>query len=671
MSELIILFNCERNYSFAINFVRLLHSQRMLDSKYEILIISDVDLTTTTTTTTTNNDNDKQKQLIQENIRQLIIDYGVRIWTDIDIRNLHKHSRLISDIKLAINLKRIHLIYNFAAKINCNQSTTIMTTKMMINYRTLLRDMFMSIEDLHRECLIEILLYITISDGLSGLTPIEINNSSTTLSWHESLQLNEMASYGNFILIDYCYPLTMKTMKKLFCDNYERLKFRYQTNRKFHYYNNNSKNLNIIINKNKNNDCSIVVAQQQKPNQFVTMNKDNHYHRINEQMNLLNIQLEQYDPFGYCNRKKSLKLLSTKKLSLSSSSSSSLSTGESSTSSSSSSSSSTMIDKKIFNDCCFGNNVNLFVFEYRDYKLDCFIPRVIYTHPLSSNSLVQKFINDIGELMLDNIAGCRSVKPYLIERSSLLAIDDNHHNDNNDDDDDDSFCYSSNEPLDIYILSISLMDSTPQIQFRMMSTIIGRYLRKSYVDDLITEDLRIDDIIFGFWSKHNTTQRLLSLNLLVENCLRIKWNLNDTRILYSKYFHLIDINDHQKNPQQQQQQQHLILPTTGLLYPQIFYRNLTICWQFSSHNNNGKTKTHLPQLEFLRIVWDHFQPTNLHSIHLIKKIQLFDGIYYCYRFIIQSVDLAMDRQKIDDLITALCIRLKNQFSQIKIHHLQN
>ncbi|OTF72827.1 hypothetical protein BLA29_003762 [Euroglyphus maynei] len=203
------------------------------------------------------------------------------------------------------------------------------------------------------------------------------------------------------------------------------------------------------------------------------------------------------------------------------------------------------------------------------------------------------------------------------------------------------------------------MDSTPQIQFRTMSTIIGRYLRKSYVDDLITEDLRIDDITFGFWTRQQSTQRLLSLNLLVENCLRIKWNLNDTRILYSKYFHLIDISDHHHQNEQ------FIVATTGSLYPQIFYRNFT----FSSHptHNNDEQKKHLPQSQFFRIVWDHFQPTNLRSIELMEKFLLLDGICYCYRFIIQSVDLAMDRQKIDDLITTLGLRLKAQFSQIKIH----
>nr|XP_046909017.1 uncharacterized protein LOC124490538 [Dermatophagoides farinae] len=378
---------------------------------------------------------------------------------------------------------------------------------------------------------------------------------------------------------------------------------------------------------------------------------------IHEQMNLLNEQLEQYDPFGYCNHRQLRKSNET----------------TISSPSSSSSAATTVIVGKIFEGVggASSSDVNLFVFEYRDYKLDCFVPRVIYTHPLSSNSLVQKFINDIGELMLDNIAGCRNVKPYLIERSSLMAIHNNNINSHYD-------CfYSSNEPLDLYILSISLMDSTPQIQFRMMSTIIGRYLRKSYVDDLITEDLCIDDIRFGFWSRNESTKRLLSLNLLVENCLRIKWNLNDTRILYSKYFHLIDLSDHQNHRNEQQNQQ--ILPTTGSLYPQIFYRHFKFYWQQQQQqqqqfSNNVQTiqneqmEQHLPQKEFFRIIWDHFQPTNLRSIELIdKKFISLNSICYCYRFIIQSVDLAMDRQKIDDLITTLGLRLKAQFSQIKIH----
>lgn len=194
------------------------------------------------------------------------------------------------------------------------------------------------------------------------------------------------------------------------------------------------------------------------------------------------------------------------------------------------------------------------------------------------------------------------------------------------------------------------MNASPESHFYIISNSIGCYLNNSYVDDLLTEDLKIQGISFGFWSKDENTQKLLCLNLLVENCLRIKWNIADTRILYSKYFNLID------NPTNRNQK----IATTGLLYPQTYHRDISFWWYGSQQ---------FEQKEFFRMVWDHFQPTNIRSILLKEKyIKSINPmmISYCFRLIIESVDLALDRQKVHNLITTFGIQITSKFPQVKM-----
>lgn len=281
----------EGNYSFALDFVRILNSYKLLDTTFEVLASDFIPFYSTN-----NVENDFEPESstkTRENIQKLIIDYGVKIWTDVDARNLHNHPRLVSDLKLAMNLKRVHFIFNFPH---------VKMAKMKIDMnRNLLKDTFMSIEDLSRTCSIEVMVYISLCYGQSGINLIE--PALQHRSWSDSWQLTEMASYGNFVLVNIC-SFSSKSFKNLFCDNIAKEQLIYNSNYKYLMSTNTENKKNLF--------CS------------------------NEELNLLSEKFENYNPFGYRQQNKPFRI---------------------------------SITKKQF------EGGNIFVFEHRNFILNCFIPR--------------------------------------------------------------------------------------------------------------------------------------------------------------------------------------------------------------------------------------------------------------------------------------------------------
>lgn len=280
----------EGNYSFALDFVRILNSYKLLNTTFEVLAS---DFIPFDSTNNVDNKFDRESSTkTRENIQKLIIDYGVKIWTDVDARNLHNHSRLVSDLKLAIDLKRVHFIFNFPH---------IKMAKMKIDMnRNLLKDTFMSIEDLSRTCSIEVMVYISLCYGQSGINLVEPILQHR--SWSDSWQLTEMASHGNFVLVNIC-SFSSRSFKSLFCDNIAKEQMVYDSNYKY---------LRSANSENKENlFCS------------------------NEELNSLSEEFENYNPFGYRQQNKPFRISTTKKF----------------------------------------EGGNIFVFEHRNFVLNCLIPR--------------------------------------------------------------------------------------------------------------------------------------------------------------------------------------------------------------------------------------------------------------------------------------------------------
>lgn len=181
---------------------------------------------------------------------------------------------------------------------------------------------------------------------------------------------------------------------------------------------------------------------------------------------------------------------------------------------------------------------------------------------------------------------------------------------------------------------------------------IGKYLTS------LNENTRysiIDSFLFVDQVKCSTL-KCDKIFLNMETTLATVWKLKDRRILYSNYA------TEMKNPVEGQQSGKII--STGLLYPRVYNRDVSF-WVIKNEDFRQSQVELLfdIELEFSKIAQKLFG-TSLVSVKLKDKyIKSLLEFSYCFTLQIQSLDLALNRKKIAEMLK----QLQNEILECKLY----
>lgn len=152
---------------------------------------------------------------------------------------------------------------------------------------------------------------------------------------------------------------------------------------------------------------------------------------------------------------------------------------------------------------------------------------------------------------------------------------------------------------------------------------------------------------YAFWQIDNDGQN--TLNLIIEKCIQIKWNITDMRILYSDL--LIQLY-HPLNKSTQ-------IWTAGSIFPITFSRDISFWYRCDTNSFDFE--------KVFQKIWSIFGPS-LKSIMLLEKYTKIPNKLwsYCYRLHIQSIDRAINKSLIDHLLSRLKCELESSYDSIKV-----